>query len=150
MATHSIILAWRIPWTEESGRLQSMGSQRVRHDWATKHSTWEMSFPGSSDSKESACNAGAQGSVHGLGRSPGKGNGNPLQYSCLENPMDRGAWWLQSTVGCQRVRHNWATNTTYYLLTVLLGLLLCSWTWGVFFWNLLMVVQQLVVILLFS
>ena len=41
----------------------------------------------------SACNAGDPGSIPGLGRSPGEGNGNPLQYSCLENPMDRGAWW---------------------------------------------------------
>ena len=41
----------------------------------------------------SACNAGELGSVPGLGRSPGEGNGNPLQYSCLENSMDRGAWW---------------------------------------------------------
>ena len=45
-----------------------------------------------SDSEESACNAGDLGSVFGLGRSPGEGNGNPLQYSCLENPMDRDAW----------------------------------------------------------
>ena len=59
-ATHSGILAWRIP--------------------------------GGSDGKESACNAGDLGSVPGLGRSPGEGNGNQLQYSCLENPMDRGAW----------------------------------------------------------
>ena len=43
--------------------------------------------------KERACNAGHPGSIPGLGRSPGEGNGNPLQYSCLENPMDRGAWW---------------------------------------------------------
>ena len=43
--------------------------------------------------KESACNAGDPGLIPGLGRSPGEGNGNPLQYSCLENPMDRGAWW---------------------------------------------------------
>ena len=49
-------------------------------------------FPGGSDGKEFACNAGDQGSIPGLGRSPGEGNGNPLQYSCLENPMDRGAW----------------------------------------------------------
>ena len=41
----------------------------------------------------SACNAGDPGSIPELGRSPGEGNGNPLQYSCLENPMDRGAWW---------------------------------------------------------
>ena len=50
-------------------------------------------FPGGSDSKESACKAGDPGSTLGLGRSPGEGNGNPLQYSCLENPMDRGTWW---------------------------------------------------------
>ena len=47
----------------------------------------------SSVGKESACNAGDPGLIPELGRSPGEGNGNPLQYSCLENPMDRGAWW---------------------------------------------------------
>ena len=52
-----------------------------------------MGFPGCSDSKESACNAGDLGSIPGSGRSPGEGNGNPRQCSCLENPMDRGAWW---------------------------------------------------------
>ena len=51
-----------------------------------------MSFPGSSDGKESACNAGDPGLIPGSGRSPGEGNCNPLQYSCLENPTDRGAW----------------------------------------------------------
>ena len=49
-------------------------------------------FPGGSEDKASACNTGDQGSIPGLGRSPGEGNGNPLQYSCLENPVDRGAW----------------------------------------------------------
>ena len=49
-------------------------------------------FPGGSDSKESACNAGDLGSIPGLGKSPGEGHGNPLQYSCLENSTDRGAW----------------------------------------------------------
>ena len=49
-------------------------------------------FSGGSDGKVSICNAGDPGSIPGLGRSPGEGNGNPLQYSCLENPMDRGAW----------------------------------------------------------
>ena len=53
-------------------------------------------FPGGSHVKESVCNVGDPGSIPGLGRSPGDGNGNPLQYSCLENPMDRGAW--QATV----------------------------------------------------
>ena len=50
-------------------------------------------FPGGSDGKASAYNAGDPGSIPGLGRCPGEGNGNPLQYSCLENPMDGGAWW---------------------------------------------------------
>ena len=49
-----------------------------------------MSFTRSSASKESVCNAGDLGSIPGLGRSPGEGNGNPLQYSCLENPIERG------------------------------------------------------------
>ena len=49
-------------------------------------------LPSGLDSKASACNAGDLGSNPGLGRSPGEGNGNPLQYSCLENPMDGGAW----------------------------------------------------------
>ena len=53
---------------------------------------WE-SFPGGSDGKESACNAGDLGLIPGLGKIPREGNGNPLQYSCLENSMDRGAWW---------------------------------------------------------
>ena len=48
---------------------------------------------GGSEVKASACNAGDLGSMPGLQRSPGEGNGNPLQYSCLENPMDGGAWW---------------------------------------------------------
>ena len=49
-------------------------------------------FPGDSDSEESACNVGDLGSIPGLGRPPEVGNGNPLQYSCLEIPIDRGAW----------------------------------------------------------
>ena len=55
-----------------------------------------MGFPGGSEDKAFAYNAGDPGSIPGLGRSPGEGNGNPLQYSCLKNPMDRGAW--QATV----------------------------------------------------
>ena len=51
-----------------------------------------MGLPYSSVGKESACNAGDLGYIPGLGRSPGEGNGNPLQHSCLENPMDGGAW----------------------------------------------------------
>ena len=51
-----------------------------------------MSFPGGSDGKESICSAGDLGLIPGSGISPGEGNSNPLQYSCLENPMDKGAW----------------------------------------------------------
>ena len=52
-----------------------------------------INIPHSSDDRATACNVGDPGSVPGLGRPPGEGNGNPLQYSCLGNPMDRGAWW---------------------------------------------------------
>ena len=65
MAPHSSTLAWKLPWTEELGRLQSMGSLRVGHDSVTSLSL--------------SC--------------IGEGNGNPLQCSCLENPRDGGAWW---------------------------------------------------------
>ena len=67
MAPHSSTLAWKIPWMEEPGRLQSMGSWRVRHDWATSLSLFTFMR--------------------------GEGNGNPLQCSCLENLRDRGGWW---------------------------------------------------------
>ena len=67
MAPHSSTLAWKIPWTEEPGRLQSMGSLRVGHDSVTSLSLFTFMI--------------------------GEGNGSPLQYSCLENPRDRGACW---------------------------------------------------------
>ena len=62
-----------------------------------------MGFPGGSDGKESACNVGDLCSISVSGRFPEEGTGNPLQYSCLENPMDRGAW---QTMEWQRVRHD--------------------------------------------
>ena len=203
MATHSSILAWRIPWTEEAGGLQSTGLQRVGHDWATslhfrrrkwmefKLSTfglngkvwkqkqshknglevWILSFltgsmcytvlqscltfcdpmdcsppsssvhgillailelvampssrgsswlrnwtcvskvfPHSSISKIVCLQCRRDlGLIPGSGRSPGEENGNPFQYSCLENPMDRGAW--QGTVyRVARVGHKWTTK----------------------------------------
>ena len=55
-----------------------------------------LGFPRWLSGKESACQAGDMGSIPGLGRSPGEGNGDPLQYSCLENAMDRGVWWSQT------------------------------------------------------
>ena len=70
-----------------------------------------MGFPGGSEAKASACNVGDVGSIPGLGRSPGEGNGNPLQYSCLENPMDRGAW--RATV--HRVAKSWTRLNDFTL-----------------------------------
>ena len=63
-----------------------------------------LGFPLSQVSRESACNAGDPGSIPGSGRCPGEGNGNPLQYSCLENLMDGGVWWA-TVHGVARVRH---------------------------------------------
>ena len=62
-------------------------------------------FPGGAEVKVSACKVGDLGSISGLGRSSGEGNGNPLQYSCLENPMAGGAWWA-IVHGSQRVGHD--------------------------------------------
>ena len=147
MAPHSSPLAWKIPWTEEPGGLQSMGSLGVGHDWATSLSlftflhwrrkwqptpvflpgesqgqgslvgcslwghrvghdwsdlaaaaaaaVWLWGFPGGASGKEPACQCRRckrLGLIPGSGRSPGGGHGNPLEYSCLENPLDRGAW----------------------------------------------------------
>ena len=69
-----------------------------------------MGFPGGSDGKESACNAGNPSSTPASGRIPREGNGNPLQYSCLENSMDSGTSRLQF-MGLQRAGHDWVTNT---------------------------------------
>ena len=63
-------------------------------------------FPGGSDGKASLYNAGDPGSILGLGRFPGEGNGNPLEDSCLENPMDGGAWYRLLSMGSQRVGHD--------------------------------------------
>ena len=89
LATHSSTLAWKIPWMQEPGRLQSMGSQRVGHDWAT------------SLSLSLSC--------------IGEGNGNPLQCSCLENPRDRGAWWAAVYgVAQSRTRLKWVSSSSSY------------------------------------
>ena len=75
-------------------------------------------FPGGSEDKASACNAGDPGLIPGLGRSPGEGNGNPLQYSCLENPMDRGA--RRSTV--HGVAKSWTRQSDFTLSVYRFGL----------------------------
>ena len=75
-----------------------------------------LGFPGGSDGKVSACNAGDLASVPVSGRSPEEGNGNPLQYACLGIPMDRGAWWA-SQWGCKRVGHDLVTEHEHTVLT---------------------------------
>ena len=89
MAPHSSTLAWKIPWTEEPGRLQSMRSLRGRHNWATSLSC------------------------------TGERNDNPLQCSCLENPRDRGAWWAAVYgVAQSRTRLKWlSSSSTSFLWT---------------------------------
>ena len=83
MALHSSTLAWKIPWTKEPGRLQSMRLQRVGHDWVTSLSCI------------------------------GKGNGNPLQCPCLENPRDGGAWWAAVYgVAQSRTRLKWPSSSS--------------------------------------
>ena len=73
-------------------RILDIGAGTGRYSVPLVEEGFDVS-PGGSDSKESACSVGDPGSIPGLGRSPGEGLGNPLQYSCLEKSMDRGAWW---------------------------------------------------------
>ena len=76
-----------------------------------------MGFPGGSDGKESACNVGDPSSIPGSERSPGEGNGNLLQYSCLGNPMDGRAWGLQS-MGPQGVGHDLVTSLSLSIMNI--------------------------------
>ena len=85
------------------------------------------SFPGGSEVKVSACNAGDLGSIPGSGRSPGEGNGNPLQYSCLENPMDGGAWW--ATVHGVLKSRTRLSNFTFTFCITDQSLTLLSFAW---------------------
>ena len=89
-----------------SGRfLRKLQFERTLEIWMG----FGQGFPCSSVGKESACNAGDLGSIPGSGRTPGERNGNLLQYSCLENPMDRGAWQV-TVYGVARVRHDLVTT----------------------------------------
>ena len=78
---------------------------------------YSVGFPGGSDGKESACNSGGLGSIPGSGRSPGEGKGDPLQYSCLENSMDRGA---RRDTGCKQL--NMTEQLTYFAIQQLMKL----------------------------
>ena len=91
--------------------IQSMGLQRVRYDWAINIL---RGFPGTWDSKESACNAGDVGSIPGWGRSPGEGKGNQLQYSCLENSTDKYVWWATVHGVTKESDNDWAINVSFF------------------------------------
>ena len=95
-------------------------------------SLWSVrGFPCGSDGKESACNARYLGWIHALGRSPGEGNGSPLQYSCLENLMGRGAWWA-TVHGVFSLAPHYLCSVCEYQVPVLF-----SWLWArcLSFWN---------------
>ena len=81
----------------------------VRRDGIVCREIHYVGFPGGSEGKESACNYGDLGLIPGLGRFPGEGNGCLLQYSCLGNPMERGAWWA-TIHGVKRFGHDLATK----------------------------------------
>ena len=94
MAPHSSTFAWKIPWTEEPAGLQSMGSHRIGHNWATS-----LSF-------SLSC--------------IGEGNGNPLPCSCLENPRDGEAWWAAVYgVAQSRTQLKWLSSSSTLVLVVL-------------------------------
>ena len=120
MATHSSVLAWRIPGTGEPGGLPSMGSHRVGHDW----SDLAAAAAAAAGSKEAGANVGKPSSIPGLGRSSGKGNDYPIHYSCLENSMNRGAWW--AIVHC--ITNSWTQLNKYHFhiyIICLLSMPLC-------------------------
>ena len=135
MATHSSTLAWKIPWTEEPGRLHSMGSLRVGQDWATSLSRftfmhwrrqWQPTpvlLPGKSHGRRSLEGYSPWGHwgldtterlhFHVSLSCIAEGNGNPLQCSCLENPRDGGAWWAAVYgVAQSRTRLKWLSSSS--------------------------------------
>ena len=108
MAPHSSTLAWKVPWVEEPGRLQSMGSLWVGYDWATSLSLFTF--------------------MHW------RRNGNPLQCSCLENPRDGGAWWA-AVCGVAQIGHDWsdlAVAVVYFFIKF--GAFFSHYFFKYFFW----------------
>ena len=128
MAAHCSILAWRIPWTKGLGRLQSIVSQRIGHNWSNlRRRQWHPTpvlLPGKSHgwrSLEGCSPWGGWGSdtterlhFHFSLSCIGEGNGNPLQCSCLENPRYGASWWalwgLWASMGSHRVGHDWSDS----------------------------------------
>ena len=138
MATHSSVLAWRIPGTGESGGLPSLGSHRVGHDWSdltaaaaqpsisARRKQWHPTpvlLPGKSHGWRSLVGCSPWGReesdmterlhFHFSLSCIGEGNGNPLQCSCLENPRDGGAWWAAVYgVAQSRTRLKWLSSSS--------------------------------------
>ena len=159
MAPHSSTLAWKIPWMEEPGRLQSMGLLRIGHDWVTLLSLftfmhwrrkWQPTpvfLPGESQGQRSLVGCHLWGPTeldmteqlhfHFSLSCTGEGNGSPLQCSCLENPRDRGAYWAALYGVAQswtRLKRLISSNSSPSNVT--LQLFLCPWMWGIFFFAL--------------
>ena len=152
MAPDSNTLAWQIPWTEEPGKLQSMGSLSVGHDWATSHSLflfmhwrrkWQATpifLPGKSHGQRSLVGCSPWGRkesdttewlhFHFSFSCIGEGNGNPLQCSCLENPRGGRAWWAavygvaQSRTRLKRLSSS--SSKGYTILWICRKLLSCT------------------------
>ena len=80
-----------------------------------------LGFPGGSDGKESVCNVGDLGLIPVLGRALGEGNGNPFQYSCLENPIDGGAWRATVHGGCKELDKTEQLHSLTFILVILVG-----------------------------
>ena len=114
----SLSKLWKIVKDREAWQaaVHRVAQSRTRlSDWKNNNETW--GFPCGTAVKNPPVNAGdakGLGSIPGWGRSSGGGNGNPLRYSCLGNPMDRGAWWAAQSMGSQRVGHDVVTNNTEY------------------------------------
>ena len=157
-APHSSATAWRIPGTEEPGGLQSMGSLRVGHDWATSLSLfpfmhwrrkWQPTpvfLPRESQGRGSLVGCSPWGRwrsdttevfhYHFSLSCIGEGNGNPLECSCLDNPRDGGAWWAAVYgVAQSRTRLKWLsslflmTRETWYLFASRISVVLVANTW---------------------
>ena len=149
MAPHSSTLAWKIPWMEEPGRLQSMGSLRIRHDWVSSLSVftflhwrrkWQSTpvfLPGELRGQKSleGCSPwGHWGSdttelLHFSLSGIGEGNGKPFQCSFLENPRDGGGWWAAIYgVTQSRPQLKWlsSSSSSLYIINVSLT---CDFTW---------------------
>ena len=121
-------------WTQRMALTGGEGDELVREwidhfpsDWQTYRISFQVlhggfrnvGFPGGSDSKESACNVGDPGLIPGLGRSSGEGNGEPVQYSCLENSMDRAGWWTSvHGIANRQTQLKWLAVSLAYILHI--------------------------------